>query len=66
VLAFVADAWSRTYRSRAVTFARAAHAQASPNYISVLPDQIATTWPAERTLPAIGNRKPAKVLDGAL
>jgi hypothetical protein len=65
-LALLADAWSRTYRSRARTFARTAEAKASRNGIGILPDHIATSWPSERTLPAIGNRKPARALDDAL
>jgi transcriptional regulator GlxA family with amidase domain len=36
-LALVADAWSRTYRSRAVTFAGAAGAQESRNGLRILP-----------------------------
>ena len=65
-LALVADAWSRTYRSRAVTFARTAGAQQSRNGIRILPDQVAANWPAERLLPAIGDRQPAEALDEAL
>jgi hypothetical protein len=65
-LALVADAWSRTYRSRTVTFARAAGAVQSRNGIRLLPDAIATDWPADRLLPEIGNRKPADALDDVL
>ncbi|MBR1275179.1 DJ-1/PfpI family protein [Bradyrhizobium sp. AUGA SZCCT0283] len=65
-LALVADAWSRTYRSQAVTFARAAGAQQSRNGIRILPDEVATSWPAERRLPSVGDRKPAEALDNAL
>lgn len=65
-LALVADAWSRTYRSRAVTFARAAGAVQSRNGIRLLPDAIAPDWPADRLLPEIGNRKPAEALDDVL
>ncbi|MEH2496509.1 transcriptional regulator GlxA family with amidase domain [Bradyrhizobium sp. AZCC 1678] len=65
-LALVADAWSRTYRSQAVTFARAAGAQQSRNGIRILPDEVATSWPAERLLPSVGDRKPAEALDNAL
>ena len=50
-LALVADAWSRTYRSRAVTFARTAGALQSRNGIRILPDQVAANWPAKRLLP---------------
>lgn len=65
-LALVADAWSRTYRSRAVTFAGAAGALETPGGIRILPDQVAARWPAEQLLPAIGGRQPAKALDDAL
>ncbi len=65
-LALVADAWSRTYRSRAVTFSRTDGAQQSRYGIRILPDQVATSWPAERLLPAIGDRPPASALDDAL
>ncbi len=65
-LALVADAWSRTYRSRAVTFARTADALQSRNGIRILPDQVATTWPADQVLPSAGDRRPAEALDHAL
>jgi putative intracellular protease/amidase len=65
-LALVADAWSRTYRSRAVTFAATADAHQSRNGIRILPDQVAAGWPAARLLPAIGGAKPADVLDNTL
>jgi hypothetical protein len=64
-LALVADAWSRTYRSRAVTFAASGSAIETKNGIRVLPEQTAADWPAERRIPAIG-KPPAKALDGAL
>jgi putative intracellular protease/amidase len=65
-LALVADAWSRTYRSRAVTFAGTAGAQHTRNGLRILPDQVAANWPAERQLPAIEDLPPAKALDQAL
>jgi len=65
-LALVTDAWSRTYRSQAVTFASTAGAQQSRNGIRILPDEVAASWPAERLLPSVGNRKPAEALDNAL
>jgi putative intracellular protease/amidase len=65
-LALVADAWSRTYRSRAVTFADTASAQQTRNGIRIVPDQVVTSWPAERRLPALGERPPAVALDQAL
>ena len=65
-LALVADAWSRTYRSRAVTFASAADAQPTRNGLRILPDQVTTNWPAARLLPEIDNAKPVEALDSAL
>jgi hypothetical protein len=65
-LALVADAWSRTYRSRAVTFAGTADAQRTQNGIRIFPDQVARHWPAEHLLPAIRGQQPAKALDQAL
>jgi hypothetical protein len=66
-LALVADAWSRTYRSRAVTFAGTAGALPTRGGLRILPQQVATDWPAERRLPAVGALPPpAKALDQAL
>jgi transcriptional regulator GlxA family with amidase domain len=65
-LALVADAWSRTYRSRAVTFSRAEGPQASRNGLRILPDRVSATWPAGDMLPAIEHRQPARALDDAL
>jgi len=65
-LALVTDAWSRTYRSQAVTFASTASALQSRNGIRILPDEVAANWPAERVLPSVGDRKPAEALDDAL
>jgi putative intracellular protease/amidase len=65
-LALVADAWSRTYRSRAVTYAGTPDARQSRNGIRMFPDQVATSWPAQRLLPPIGDRRPATALDQAL
>jgi putative intracellular protease/amidase len=65
-LALVADAWSRTYRSRAVTFAGTADAQPTRNGLRILPDQVAMSWTAERLLPKVGELPPAKALDQAL
>ena len=65
-LALVADAWSRTYRSRAVTFAGTAGPQQTRNGLQILPDQVAANWPAERLVPANENAKPADALNNAL
>jgi putative intracellular protease/amidase len=65
-LALATDAWSRTYRSQAVTFASTAGAQQSRNGIRVLPDEVAASWPVERMLRSVGDQKPAEALDNAL
>jgi hypothetical protein len=65
-LALRADAWSRTYRSRAVTFAATAGAVESRHGIRILPDRVSTTWPTERLLPTKGARPPAIVLNETL
>jgi putative intracellular protease/amidase len=65
-LALVADAWSRTYRSRAVTFAGTAGALTTRNGIRILPDQVAAKWPADRLLPAVDGSPPARALDQTL
>lgn len=66
-LALVADAWSRTYRSRAVTFASAAGGGIETlGGIRIVPDEIASSWPAERLLPAVSDRQAATMLDDTL
>lgn len=63
-LALTADAWSRTYRSRAVTFA--AGPVTSRNGVRLLPDEAGADWPAARRLPTVGDRAPARALDETL
>nr|GAJ36200.1 putative intracellular protease/amidase [Bradyrhizobium sp. DOA9] len=65
-LALIADAWSRTYRSRALTFAATPEAQTSRSGLRILPDRIAENWPAEQTLPNAGASPPARALDETL
>jgi ketosteroid isomerase-like protein/putative intracellular protease/amidase len=65
-LALAADAWSRTYRSRAITFSHTDRPQRTRNGVGIVPDQITATWPAQTRLPAIGERPPALVLDETL
>ncbi|HYI26954.1 MAG TPA: transcriptional regulator, partial [Bradyrhizobium sp.] len=64
--ALVADAWTRTYRSRAVTFAGTAGAVETRNGIRIYPDQITTAWPAAQQLPTLEGRRPAEALDQTL
>jgi putative intracellular protease/amidase len=65
-LALVADAWSRTYRSKVATWAATAEAVETRNGMRVLPDRTAASWPAARRAPAFGDRRPAQALDHAL
>jgi putative intracellular protease/amidase len=64
-LAMVADAWSRTYRSRAVTFAGSAEPIATMSGMRVVPDEVGG-WPADQRVAAFGDRPPAQALDEAL
>lgn len=65
-LALVADAWSRTYRSRALTFAATAEAQTSRGGLRILPDRVAADWPAKLMPPAAVDLPPARALDQTL
>jgi transcriptional regulator GlxA family with amidase domain len=65
-VALVADAWSRTYRSRAVTFASGVGAVESRNGVRIVPDRAASSWPADRLVTPIARRKPAEALDQVL
>jgi transcriptional regulator GlxA family with amidase domain len=63
-LALVADAWSRTSRSQALTFATG-NEVTTRSGINVLPDETTSEWPAERRIPALEAR-PAAALDETL
>ena len=65
-LALAADAWSRTYRSQAVTFAATADSRQTRGGLRIHPEQVAAGWPAERLLSPVGERKPAEALDETL
>lgn len=65
-LALIADAWSRTYRSRALTFAATAEAQTSRGGLRILPDRVAADWPAKLMPPAAVDLPPARALDQTL
>jgi putative intracellular protease/amidase len=65
-LALIADAWSRTYRSRALTFAATPQAQTSRGGLGILPERIAADWPAQQTLPDTVTSPPAQALDDTL
>lgn len=64
-LAMVADAWSRTYRSRTVTFAETDEVL-SLGGIRILPDLKATEWPAEDTVSVFPTKPVADALDQTL
>jgi putative intracellular protease/amidase len=63
-LALVADAWSRTYRSRAVTFSDKAEAVTMRSGIRIYPDT--ADWRSEAQLPPLSDIKPVQALDRAL
>lgn len=65
-LALTADAWSRTFRSGAVTFAAKDGAVVSRAGIRILPDQVASDWPADRRVSAMRDMPSAKALDRTL
>jgi len=61
-LALAADAWSRTYRSQAVTFAGNEGAVTSRNGLRILPDQVAMRWPQRERAPDMEDQPPTEVL----
>lgn len=63
-LALVADAWSRTYRSRAVSLGGAPIVTA--NGIRVLPDRDPGAWPEERVVSTFSGQGPVRALDQTL
>lgn len=65
-LALVADAWSRTYRSSATTFAASPDAIESRNGVRVVPERAEASWPEAREVTTFPDRKPADALDQAL
>ncbi|HKQ13513.1 MAG TPA: DJ-1/PfpI family protein [Steroidobacteraceae bacterium] len=65
-LALAADAWSRTYRSRAVTFAASSGPVATRSGIRILPDHLSAEVSRDNVVEAYGNRPPAQALDQTL
>src|SRR5690606_35126206 len=65
-LAHVADAWSRTYRSRAITFAASMSVVVTANGIRILPGRVAGAWPEERTVSIFPDQRPEAALDFSL
>lgn len=65
-LALLADAWSRTYRSHAVTFADKAGAVETRSGLRIIPDHVNAASQHDLVAPSIGDRRPAKVLGDTL
>ena len=65
-LALVADAWSRTYRSSAFTFAGSPSAVATAHGVRVLPDRDVAKAPQHHRLSTFPSRRPAQALDDTL
>jgi hypothetical protein len=65
-LALVADAWSRTYRSDAVTYAASTHAVTTANGVRILPDLTDDQWSEHLEASTFPNLRPADALDEAL
>lgn len=65
-LALVADAWSRTYRSNAVTFAASTSTVETANGIRVSPDHAKRDWPEELRLSTFPGSPVAEALDQSL
>jgi putative intracellular protease/amidase len=65
-LGLIADAWSRTYRSKAVTFAATAAAVETRNGIRIIPDDSAENWLEEKRVSIFPDRKPVDALDRTL
>jgi len=65
-LALVADAWSRTYRSSAFTYAANAQPVETLHGMRLVPDRVAVDWPAAQQVPDMEGSKPAEALDQTL
>lgn len=65
-LGLVADAWSRTYRSRAVTLGESSAAIRTRSGIRVVPDQAGNDWPKEDLVATLAERSPVQALNATL
>lgn len=65
-LGLVADAWSRTYRSRAVTLGESSAAIRTRSGIRVVPDQAGNDWPKEDLVATLAERAPVPALNATL
>ncbi|MHB0952914.1 MAG: DJ-1/PfpI family protein [Allorhizobium sp.] len=62
-LALVADAWSRTYRSHAASYAGSPGAVMTMNGVRVVPDGADANWTEDRRVQTFPDCKPAEALD---
>lgn len=62
-LALVADAWSRTYRSNATSYAASQDAVVTMSGVRVVPDRAGADWPEGRRVSTFPDRRPADALD---
>lgn len=65
-LALVADAWSRTYRSQAVTFSASTSAITTANGVRVLPDRETANLPDDRRASVFPDQRLTAALDRTL
>jgi putative intracellular protease/amidase len=65
-LALVADAFSRTYRAQAVTYAASADVVTTRGGLRLRPDVVKGGWHPDTQLAPLWERPPALALDGAL
>lgn len=62
-LALVADAWSRTYRANATSYAGSPDVVVTMNGVRIVPDRSGADWPERRRVSAFPGRKPGDALD---
>ncbi|MBL0937105.1 MAG: DJ-1/PfpI family protein [Rhizobiaceae bacterium] len=65
-LALVADAWSRTYRSKAVTYGGTSSPITTANGVRILPDRVDGDGPVDRRVSTFPNLRLADALDRTL
>src|SRR5690606_1928207 len=65
-LALVADAWSRTYRSQAISLGISNAPVTTRNGVRIIPDELVSNWPDGERVALAPSRKPVCALEGAL
>ncbi len=65
-LELVADAWSRTYRSRAVTLGESSAPIRTRSGIRIVPDQVGKDWPKEDLVATLAEQAPVQTLNATL